>query len=103
MLDGAELEITPTAAELADAVLHPPVPLLPRFAGDAASLASVALLPPEIADRYGLPWGPRWEQAWRAKRALVRRALPLLPPTLRVMPHALRAERRLRRAARAAA
>jgi uncharacterized protein (DUF2236 family) len=103
MLDGPELEITPTGAELADAVLHPPLPLFPRFAGDAATLASVALLPREIRERYALPWGPRWEQAWRAERALVRRVLPLLPPTLRVMPHALRAERRLRRAAAQAA
>jgi uncharacterized protein (DUF2236 family) len=103
MLAGAELEITRTAAELADAVPHPPLPLLPRFAGDAASLASVALLPREIRQRFALPWGPRWERAWRAKRTLVHRALPLLPPALRIMPHALRAERRLRRAAAQAA
>jgi uncharacterized protein (DUF2236 family) len=94
---GPELEITAAAAELADAVLHPPIPLLPRFAGDAASLASVALLPPTLRDRYGLPGGPGRERAWRAARTLVRATLPLLPDAARVFPQARRAERRLRR------
>lgn len=98
MLAGPELEVTPTAAELADAVLHPPIPLLPRLAGDAASLASVALLPPVLRERYGLPWGPVHERAWRAKRALVRAALPLLPDAICIFPQARRAERRVARA-----
>lgn len=100
MLAGPELDITPTAAALAEAVLHPPIPLLPRFAGDAASLASVALLPPALRERYGLAWGPVRERAWRAERALVRAALPLLPEAVRVFPQARRAERRLARGRR---
>ena len=91
MLEGPALEVTPSGAALADAVLHPPLPWLPRVAGDAASLASVALLPPALRERYALPWGPGRQRAWRALRGAIRRALPLLPASLRLMSHARRA------------
>lgn len=96
LLAGPVLEVTPTAARLADAVLHPPIPLLPRALGDAASVVTVGLLPASIRERFALSWDPTRDAAWRAARALVRGALPLLPDLARTMPHARRAQRQAR-------
>jgi uncharacterized protein (DUF2236 family) len=91
MIEGPDLEITPTARRMADAVLHPPIPLVPRIAGDAASVITCGLLPSAIRERYGLAWGARRERAFGAIMELVRRALPLMPGLIRRMPHARRA------------
>ncbi|MCZ6783378.1 MAG: oxygenase MpaB family protein [Proteobacteria bacterium] len=93
-LAGPVLEITDEARALADAVLHPPVPLLPRSLGDAGSVITVALLPPVLRERYGFTWDRKRQLAWRAARELVRRSLPLLPDVARSMPAARRAARR---------
>jgi uncharacterized protein (DUF2236 family) len=85
---GPVLEITPTARRLADAVLHPPLPLVPRLAGDLGSVVALALLPEPIRARYGFVWDWKRDRAWSAVRTIVQRALPLLPEVLRVMPHA---------------
>jgi uncharacterized protein (DUF2236 family) len=98
------VRVSPTARELAHAVLHPPLgPVLPPLAAvPAAAYAwtlwpSIGLLPVGIRDGYGLRWGPReraisaWLVAgWRAWR-------PLLPATFRQMPQALAADRRIGR------
>ena len=90
-----ELEVTPVARELADAVLHPPIPLLPRFVGDVGSIVTLELLPPAIREEYGFAWDANRETAWRAARTLIRRTLPHWPDAARVMPRARRAERAL--------
>jgi uncharacterized protein (DUF2236 family) len=95
MIEGPDLEITPTARQLADAVLHPPIRLVPRIAGDAASIITCGLLPPAIRERYGLPWGARRERAFGAILDLVQRALPLVPSPIREMPQARRAAGRV--------
>lgn len=95
MLGGNRLEITADGAAIAESVLHPPLRGLPHFAGDAGSLASVALLPETLRKAYGLGFGSGRRRAWRALRASVRVALPRLPAPLRLMPHARRAERAL--------
>lgn len=96
MLGSDRLEITPDGAAIAESVLHPPLRWLPRFAGDAGSLASVALLPEALRADYGLDFGRGRRRAWRALRASLRASLPRLPAALRLMPHARRAERALR-------
>lgn len=101
ILRGPTLEITPTARRLADAVLHPPIPLLPRALGDAASVVTLGLLPPVLRRRYGFDWGRRHELAWRAARTLVRGVMPWLPGIARQVPPARRAEQRLAGAPRA--
>lgn len=102
---GGPVVVGSTARELADAVLHPPlpgtlgrVPLDPRL--HAWTLwPAVGLLPPTIRAGYGLRWGvpeqavAAWLVAgWRAWAAR-------LPRTWRWIPHALAAERRLARTA----
>lgn len=92
-IHGDELEVTPTALELADSILHPPVPLLPRFVGDIASVVPLGLLPPALRNRYGFRWDAKREAAWRAARGLIRTTLPYWPDVARLMPRARRAER----------
>ena len=90
---GPTLVPTPTARRLADAVLHPPLALLPRVAGDVGSVVTLGLLPPAIRERYGLRWDRTRERGFAVARGLVRGVLPLLPDVLRAMPQARRAER----------
>jgi uncharacterized protein (DUF2236 family) len=92
MISGPCLEVTPAALELAHAVLHPPVPLLSGFGGDALSAVSLALLPPEIRDRYGLSAGPARRLAEDLAVRAIRCAVPLLPYPVRFVPHAWRSE-----------
>jgi uncharacterized protein (DUF2236 family) len=90
-----------TARELAEAILHPPLPGvlgrlgLPPVLYDWTLWPSIGLLPPSIREAYGFDWGPRqrvvdaWlTTAWRAWN-------PLLPGSFRHMPQALAAERRV--------
>jgi uncharacterized protein (DUF2236 family) len=92
--------------ELATVILHPPLtPLLPAAAAVLSRIPpasyswtlwpSIGLLPPDVREAYGLPWGRReravsaWLVAgWRAWR-------PLIPPAWRQMPKALAADARI--------
>ncbi len=93
LIEGPLLEPTPEARALADSVLHPAVPLLPRALADVGSVVTLALLPATLRERYGFVWDRKRELAWRAARELVRRTLPLLPGFARTLPQARRAER----------
>jgi uncharacterized protein (DUF2236 family) len=92
-LAGNTLEPTATARRLADAVLHPPLALLPRLAGDVGAVVTLGLLPPVLRERYGLAWDRKRERGFAMARGVVRAVLPLLPDVLRAMPQARHAER----------
>jgi len=110
---GGPIEVGDLARELADGILHPPLGPAVAAAGwpfsrlapalDAVPARayawlfwpSIGLLPARVRDGYRLSWGLRqkvvstwlvatWE-AWR----------PMLPPSFRQMPQALRADRRV--------
>jgi uncharacterized protein (DUF2236 family) len=94
----------PVARELADAILHPPLPGvlggLPVPTGwyDWTLWPALGLLPEATRQEYGFAWGgrqrgvSRWLVAsWRAWR-------PVLPASFRQMPQALAADRRVRAA-----
>jgi uncharacterized protein (DUF2236 family) len=98
---GGPVRVGPTARDLAQAILHPPLPGVLARAGlhprlyDWTLLPSIGLLPPSIRQEYGFSWG--WVEravdawlvtAWRAWN-------PLLPATFRQMPQALAADRRV--------
>src|SRR5262245_57393595 len=110
---GGPIEVGETARELAAAILHPPLgpaaaaagfpfdrlaPLLDRVPSRAYAWLfwpAIGLLPRPVRAAYGFPWGLReravatWLVAsWSAWR-------PVLPPTFRQMPQALRADRRV--------
>lgn len=110
---GGPIEVGAVARDLAGSILHPPLgPAVTaagfpfdRLAGLADAIPSrayawlfwpaIGLLPARVREGYGLPWGLRqravaaWLVAtWSAWR-------PVLPPTFRQMPQALRADRRV--------
>jgi uncharacterized protein (DUF2236 family) len=106
---GGPVRVGDTARELAQAVLHPPlpgllarIPLEPRLY-DWTMWPAVGLLPAPVREAYGLPWTPlhrgvaAWLVAgWRAWNGV-------LPRTWREMPQARAADRRMAREERDAA
>ena len=97
------IRVTDTARDLGRAVLNPPLgPLLPPLAWlPSAAYAwtlwpAVGLLPGRLLEEYGLPWGPfeRGVSAWLV--STWRAARPLFPASVRQMPQAVAADRRIR-------
>ena len=98
---GGPVTVGPLARDLAQTILHPPLPgvlgrlPVPTAAYDWTMWPSVGLLPPDVREAFGLPWGSRerlvsaWlVAAWKAWR-------PALPRSFRQMPQALAADRRM--------
>lgn len=98
MLASDVLEVTPITRELAGDILHPPVSWVPHVAGDVLSIATMALLPEAIRQRYDLPWSERRQQAWTFASRMIRRVLPYVPALARTGPRIWQAERRVRSA-----
>ena len=94
ILESETIEITPQARALAEAVLRPPLPLLPGAVSSLTKLITTALLPGSLREGYGLPWNRRRERVWRATRSALRHALVWMPDVVRTMPQARQAERR---------
>jgi uncharacterized protein (DUF2236 family) len=99
MIDTGVVHVTPDARRIARTVLYPGGPA-PRLVWDAAHLISIATLPDSVRRQYGIRWSPARERGVDALAAVTRRALPLVPPPLRFVPHARSAERRVRLAER---
>lgn len=92
MVSGPEITVTATAREIADALLKGP-PLLWLFRPSNYVLAA-GMLPAKLRAQYGLSRTLPVRAAYRVGVELVRRVTPLLPPTVRYIPSARRAERR---------
>jgi uncharacterized protein (DUF2236 family) len=101
MAPGGPVRVGPIARDLAQSILHPPLPGVLSRAGihprlyDWTLWPSIGLLPPSIREAYGFDWG--WREravdawlvaAWRAWN-------PVLPAAFRQMPQALAADRRV--------
>ena len=97
MMSSAAVRVTPDAREIARTVLYP-TPWLPRVVWDAAHLISLATLPDPLRRQYGIPWSAARERGVDRAAAVIRRAMPLIPPVLRFAPHARTAAARVRRA-----
>jgi uncharacterized protein (DUF2236 family) len=98
---GGPVRVGSTARELAQSIVHPPLPgalarvgLPPRLY-DWMMWPAIGLLPPAIREAYGFDWG--WREraidawlvaAWRVWN-------PILPAAIRQMPQALAADRRV--------
>ena len=108
---------TPTARALAEAILHPPLgpvaAVLPAsIAGPMGAVMdavpgrlvdwtlwpAVGLLPPGLAEAFGIPWDARRALVARWFSTGVRFWRPRLAPGFRQMPKALAADRRVARA-----
>jgi uncharacterized protein (DUF2236 family) len=53
------ITVTPTAREIAQVILHAPLPAPMRMLGPAHRLATAAQLPPRLRHEYALRWTPR--------------------------------------------
>ena len=98
---GGPVQVGDTARELAEAILHPPLPGMLGRVGVPAVLydwtlwPSLGLLPAPIREAYGFDWGApqRFVDAWLT--TAWRAWNPVLPKAFRHMPQALAAERRV--------
>lgn len=82
------LAVGAPARALADQVLRPQPPLLPRPLRGAPGFLAAALLPDPVRTAYGLPWRRRERAAWAMLRPAVRLGLRALPAVVRTWPHA---------------
>lgn len=97
MIASGAVHVTPAALEIARTILYP-TPWLPRVIWDAAHFISLAMLPGQLREQYGIGWSAGRERGMERVAAITRRALPLIPPPLRFAPHARTAAARVRRA-----
>lgn len=95
----SELAVTSALVDVVDATMRPELPFITRPLVEGMNLATVSLLPPKLRDELGLDWGPNRQRLAVASRAVIRRALPILPRLLREFPPARSAERRVTQAA----
>jgi uncharacterized protein (DUF2236 family) len=94
MIANGRVRVTPEARRIARTVLYP-LPWVPRVAWDAAHLASLATLRPEVRRQYGIGWSVERERGVERIAMLSRGLLPLLPSLLRHAPRARSAARRV--------
>ena len=86
MLARGEVEVTERARSLARLVVRPPLRLLPGPVMIPFEVVTAGLLPPDLRESYGMPWGRRQQRAFRLAVAAVPRIVALTPPVLRVWP-----------------
>jgi uncharacterized protein (DUF2236 family) len=100
--DGA-LEVGPRARSLAQEILTAGASSLPTALGFGVStltrVLAAGLPPPRLRSAYGLSWGRREQQAFRAARLSSRTTLRAMPPSMRYWPHYQCAQQRLRQGA----
>ncbi len=96
MLRSDALATTSVLRDVADSVLHPPLPSLARPAVELVNLATVGLLPTRLRRDLNLRWGPAHELVLAGSRQALRAAIPFLPSFARTFPRARRAEARVR-------
>jgi uncharacterized protein (DUF2236 family) len=82
------LEVTRTAREVADTIMHPPWPGFTAPAQASARFVTAGLLPPPIREQYGLGWNARQEWLMAAGATVTRALYPHLPGALRRAPKA---------------
>lgn len=88
MLHSDALVVSATTRDLAQAVLHPNVGLVPRTGIRVAGFVAAGLLPPRLRAAYGLPWDARRQRALDLLSRTLRTIHPVLPRALRLMPQA---------------
>jgi uncharacterized protein (DUF2236 family) len=94
-----ELAVTSALEDVVDATMRPDLPFVARPLVEALNLATVSLLPARLRDELGLELGQNRRRLVNASRAVIRRALPVLPRLVREFPPARSADRRVAAAA----
>jgi uncharacterized protein (DUF2236 family) len=94
-----ELAVTAALVDVVDATMRPPLPFVARPLVEGINLATASLLPPKLRADLGLELGTNRRRLVSASRAVIRRALPVLPRLFREFPPARSADRRVAAAA----
>jgi uncharacterized protein (DUF2236 family) len=94
MVSGNDIAVGPSAKRLAQEILYPS-PWLLRPLAPLFRLVTAGLLPARLRDAYGLSWSSPREKTFQVFSGVVRRLLPLVPPPLRIVANARRAEKQL--------
>lgn len=94
MVKSGRVRVSPASRRIARTVLYPNG-FVPRIAWDAAHLISLATLPDPLRRQYGIRWSEARERGVERLAAVTRRTLPLVPRSLRFVPQARTAERRV--------
>jgi uncharacterized protein (DUF2236 family) len=96
MVESDRIFVGETAADLAAEILYPSSLPISRRLLDPLNLITIGTLPERVRQMYELRWNATRALALKALSLTVPRAIRLLPPRLRFVPHALDAERRER-------
>ena len=99
LADDGPVHVTPTARRLARLIVRPPFPFVPGPLVDLAALPGLALLPPRLRSEFDIEWSAPKAALAAALSLAIRGWVKVVPPSLRSMPQALAASRRIRRAA----
>ena len=94
-----ELAVSSALLDVVETTMKPPLPFVAKPLIESLNLATVSLLPQKLRDELGLDWGPNRRRFVGASRAVIRRALPVLPRLFREFPPARSADRRAAQAA----
>jgi uncharacterized protein (DUF2236 family) len=84
------LRVTDTTRDVADAVLHPDLPLAAWPATELLRMVTVGTLPTRLREEVGADWGPHRERVLAGSQAAIRSLMPLLPALLHRFPSARR-------------
>lgn len=95
MIASDKIAVGEVGRRLAHDVLHPKVRFVPPPVFGALGIVTTGLLPPSVRERYGLPWSPARERAFRAQIRMARIANKRLPGRIRLFPQAREALRRV--------
>lgn len=95
MLDSDAIAVGEVGRGLAHDVLHPKLRWVPPQIFGALGIITTGLLPEPVRRRFGLPWSPARERAFRAQIRIARLAHRGLPARLRLFPQARAALRRV--------
>ncbi len=86
MVYSNQLAATPQARQIVRQVLYPPIPGVLHPLLHLNLQVTCALLPQPVREIYGLEWGAKRQHVFDLSTMAMRKILPHLPTTLRVLP-----------------
>ncbi|HVS47929.1 MAG TPA: oxygenase MpaB family protein [Candidatus Dormibacteraeota bacterium] len=86
MMATGPVHVDDRARELAAQVLRPRVRLLPGPVMIPLNIVTAGMLPPPLREQFGLPWGPRQQQAFKLAVTTLPKIIAITPPLIRVWP-----------------
>ena len=96
MIDRGEVTVDDDARRMAGILLHPRIPGIPELAFAPVRSLTAGLLPPRLRDQYAMRWGRRDRMVFAFFGSVLPRLLHLTPASIRYLPPARHAYRRLR-------